>query len=237
MTNDAEKGSTMNCQKCGCPEHLNDCGPDSLPVSPSSPADGSARFGVRCGVSKWIIVNRLNTNRIFAECSRWDDAAWIVDCLNKVEVNKIDRILLIRLLLRWYYGYHSAIDAHKKCRGDASIKSHFIAVYRDTENILGPMRDAGTLSDETCHEIYHETYVQANAGGEGRDAVAVAPSTALLERLVSASQAALDLWERKQYREEGTHNVLVIMDELRDSLNACRYNARLDRPEGAKETP
>ena len=63
---------------------------------------------------------------------------------------------LVRLLLRWYYGYHRAIDAHKADSGDAAIKPHFLAVYRDTENVLGPMRDAGTLSDETCHEAYEQ---------------------------------------------------------------------------------
>ena len=78
---------------------------------------------------------------------------------------------LVGLLLRWYYGYHKAIDANKADSGDAAIKPHFLAICRDTENVLGPMRDAGTLTDEQCHAAF----VEANAEVHGRRSRTVQP--------------------------------------------------------------
>lgn len=68
---------------------------------------------------------------------------------------------LVRLMLRWYYGYQKAVEAHKADCGDAAIKPHFLSVYGDTDNVLGPMRDAGTLSDETCREVYEQANAEA----------------------------------------------------------------------------
>ena len=73
---------------------------------------------------------------------------------------------LVRLLLRWYYGYHRAIEAHKADSGNAAIKPHFLAVYRETDNLLGAMRQAGTITDQQCHE----TYEQANPARSGLSA-------------------------------------------------------------------
>ncbi len=63
---------------------------------------------------------------------------------------------LVKLLLHWYYSYHRAISAHKSDDGDKAIEPHFLAVYRVTSDLLGPMRDAGTLSDQTCSEVYDQ---------------------------------------------------------------------------------
>jgi len=60
---------------------------------------------------------------------------------------------LIRLLLRWYYCYHRAIEGHASDAGDKNIKPYFLPVYKATDALLGPMRDAGTLSNETCAEM------------------------------------------------------------------------------------
>ena len=81
--------------------------------------------------------------------------------LNEDTVEPLVRLLLrwyygYHRAIRWYYGYHRAIEAHKADCGDVAIKPHFLAVYLDTENVLGPMRDAGTLSDKTCHEIFEQ---------------------------------------------------------------------------------
>jgi len=60
---------------------------------------------------------------------------------------------LIRLLLRWFYCYHRAVDGHASDAGDKHIKPYFLSVYKATDELLGPMRDAGTLDDATCSEM------------------------------------------------------------------------------------
>jgi hypothetical protein len=45
----------------------------------------AGRFKVQCGMDKWMVVDTRNTDRVFAECARWDDAEWIVKCMNQVE--------------------------------------------------------------------------------------------------------------------------------------------------------
>jgi hypothetical protein len=73
---------------------------------------------------------------------------------------------LVRLLLRWYYGYHKAVDAHKADAGDAAIKPHFLSVYRDTDDLLSAMRQAGTITDQQCHETFEQAMTSNKASGD-----------------------------------------------------------------------
>ena len=63
---------------------------------------------------------------------------------------------VVQLLLRWYYGYHNAVVAHKADNGDSAIKPHFLSVYRETDELLGAMRDKGEITDQMCDEAINE---------------------------------------------------------------------------------
>lgn len=50
-----------------------------------SEAPCSARFIAKCGMAKWMVVDTLNTERVIAECARWDDASWIAKAMDALE--------------------------------------------------------------------------------------------------------------------------------------------------------
>jgi len=64
---------------------------------------------------------------------------------------------MAHLLLRWYYGYHFAVEAHKVDDGDSDIKPFFMQAYRETDQLLGSMRDDGTLSDTQCSVAWKDS--------------------------------------------------------------------------------
>lgn len=68
----------------------------------------------------------------------------------------LQRKELLDILLRWYYGYHRAIDAHKIDAGDFDIKPHFLSVYKETNEILSKLRQFGIVMDEQCHKMYEK---------------------------------------------------------------------------------
>lgn len=61
---------------------------------------------------------------------------------------------LVGLLLRWFYGYHRAVEAHLKDDGDKDIKPWFLDVYLETHDVLGKMRDSGSVTDAQCGVAY-----------------------------------------------------------------------------------
>lgn len=60
-----------------------------------------------------------------------------------------------RLLLHWYYCFHAAISDTDDA-GDASVKPHFLSIYKRTDDLLGEMRGEGRLPDELCSEVWNE---------------------------------------------------------------------------------
>jgi hypothetical protein len=85
----------------------------------------------------------------------------------RIVVRKTGRIYdmtdgAVGLLLRWYYGFHLALDG----TADEHLKRMFLPVYKESDDVLGAMRDAGTLSDETCNRMY-EMAVQQLAASNG----------------------------------------------------------------------
>lgn len=55
----------------------------------TSKAPCSPRFIPKCGMAKWMVIDTLNTQRVIAECARWDDASWIAKALDAYEANAV----------------------------------------------------------------------------------------------------------------------------------------------------
>ncbi len=112
-----------------------------------------------------------------------DDPAW-VDCVEERDRDSIIDLIakhrrlseqsasiamLLDLLLRWYYAYHNAITKRKEAASDYTIKPYFLDIYRATDDLLGTMRDNGTLTDKQCKAAYNpptSTAAEKIEGGE-----------------------------------------------------------------------
>ncbi len=89
---------------------------------------------------------------------------------------------LVKLLLHWYYAYHVKLITHPEAGADYSIKPFFLAVYRETSDVLSALRNAGTLTDEQCSETWKKAN-EISEKGNNKTGIQLAVEMVRLQKL------------------------------------------------------